>query len=210
MFAAAVASAGVDVEWRVYRAYAGELPSRLDDCDGYIMTGSRAGAYDDEPWIAALEDFVRRLGASSQRLVGICFGHQLIAQALGGAVEKSERGWGIGIHVYDTRGAVPWMDPALSRFTVPVCHQDQVMALPDGALRLASSDHCENFVIQFNDTMMGIQGHPEFTRDYVDVLLDLREIRIAPDTVAAARESLGRSHDNVTIMQWIANFLALT
>lgn len=209
MFAAAIATAGVDVEWQVYRAYAEELPAAADACDAYLVTGSRAGTYDELDWIAALESFVRELVRQRVPLVGVCFGHQLIAQALGGTVAKSPLGWGIGIHTYHTDSAAPWMRPPLPRFTVPVCHQDQVVALPGGAERLASSDHCENFLVQFNDTTMGIQGHPEFTRAYISVLVDQREDRLGARIGAAARASLSRDADNVAIMTWIANFLTL-
>jgi len=209
MFAAAIASTGIEVEWQVYRAYAGELPAGTKACDAYLITGSRAGTYDGEPWIAALESFVRDLVRQRVPLVGICFGHQLIAQALGGTVEKSPRGWGIGVHTYNTDRAAPWMRPALPRFTVPVCHQDQVVGLPGGADRLASSEHCENFLVQFNTTTMGIQGHPEFTPAYIGVLVDQREERLAAETSAAARASLSREPDNTAIMTWIVNFLGL-
>lgn len=210
MFAEAIASTGANVEWRTFRVYEGELPLRPDECDAYLISGARAGAYDGHAWIAMLEAFIRELAASKRRLVGVCFGHQVIAQALGGRVEKSPRGWGIGVHTYAADQSAPWMNPALTQFTVPVCHQDQVVRLPDGARRFAHSDHCENFLLQFNDTMMGIQGHPEFTREYVDVLIDLREELLAPQTLAAARASLERQGDNVAIMHWITNFLELS
>lgn len=209
MFAAAIASAGATVQWQVYRAYAGELPAAANACDAWLVTGSRAGAYDGHAWIGGLEAFVREIVSEAIPLVGICFGHQLIAQALGGTVEKSARGWGIGIHTYDTSTAAPWMRPPLPRFTVPVCHQDQVVALPGGARRLASSDHCENFLVQFNDTTIGIQGHPEFTHAYIAVLVGQRADRLDAQTGAAARASLSRDADNTAIMNWIANFLGL-
>lgn len=210
MFAEAIASTGTNVEWQIYRVYQGELPQRPDECDAYLISGARAGTYDGDAWIAALEAFIRELAASDRRLVGVCFGHQMIAQALGGKVEKSPRGWGIGIHTYEADQPAAWMTPALTQFTVPVCHQDQVVRLPDGTRRLAHSDHCENFLLQFNETMMGIQGHPEFKRAYIDVLIGLREKLLAPETLAGARASLDQPGDNVAIMHWITNFLELT
>jgi GMP synthase-like glutamine amidotransferase len=210
MFAEAIASTGTNVELQTYRVYQGELPQHTDECDAYLISGARAGAYDGDAWIAALEVFIRALAASERPLVGVCFGHQVIAQALGGKVEKSPRGWGIGVNTYEADQPAPWMNPALPQFTVPVCHQDQVVQLPAGARRLAHSDQCENFLLQFNDTMMGIQGHPEFTRAYVGVLIDLRANLLAPETLAAARASLDQRGDNVAIMHWITNFLELT
>ena len=211
MFASAIESASVEVQWQVYRTYAGEIPSSPDECDGYITTGSRNGAYDEQAWIAALEDFIRQLVESRQPLVGVCFGHQIIAEALGGKVEKSDRGWGIGVRRYEVLNGLQrrWLDPALAEFNVPVCHQDQVTRLPVGAQRLASSAHCENFMVLFNETMLGFQGHPEFSHDYIEVLLNLREKLVTGAVRDAAIRSLDEQGDNVKIMHWITNFLGI-
>lgn len=211
MFQAAIDSASVAVRWQVYRAYAGEFPTSPDECDGYITTGSRNGAYDDHAWIKALEDFIRQLAERQRPLVGICFGHQVIAQALGGVVEKSKRGWGIGVRRYtlnqDSKGE--WLNPALSEFNVPVCHQDQVTRLPPGAQLFASSEHCENFMVQFSESVLGFQGHPEFSRDYIEVLLNSRQELLTEAVRDSAFQSLGEPRDNAKIMRWIANFLGI-
>ena len=211
MFDAAIASADVDVEWRTYRVYDGELPDAIDECDGYITTGARSGAYDGDAWISLLEKFIRRMVGSRTPLVGICFGHQLIAQALGGEVKKWGKGWGIGINDHTIGNGIDyaWMQPTLKRFTIPVCHQDQVVSLPDGARLLASNGHCENFMVQFNDNMLGLQGHPEFHPDYIEVLLELRREIITGQVREDAVRSLTREHDNPRIMKWIANFLGV-
>lgn len=211
MYRAAIDSASVAVEWRIYRTYAGELPGALTECDGYITTGSRSGAYHAEEWIAALLQFIRDLEASAQPLVGICFGHQAIAQALGGKVEKSDRGWGIGLQRYQTNANAggAWFEPRLDEFTVPVCHQDQVIDLPAGARLLASSEHCKNFMVQFSETMLGLQGHPEFNRGYIEALLDWRKGLILGSVREDAINSLDRRGDNAKIMRWIANFLGI-
>ncbi len=209
MFAAAIASTGHDVEWRTYRVYEAEVPQAPDECDGYITSGSRVGVYDKYAWIPVLEQFIRSLVGGGRPMVGLCFGHQAMAQALGGRAQKSDQGWGVGVQRYRTHARVDWMDPPMKQFTVPVCHQDQVTTVPGGAKVLASSDHCANFIIQFNETMLGIQGHPEFERDYIDVLLELRREVIPAPVHADAVESLGRRHDNLSIMQWITNFLGV-
>ncbi|HCU91076.1 MAG TPA: GMP synthase [Gammaproteobacteria bacterium] len=211
MFGAAVASVDVDVEWRVYRVFDKELPGEIDECDGYITTGSRSGAYDKDAWILLLEKFIQRLIGSQTPLVGICFGHQVIAQALGGLVKKSEKGWGIGIQRHTIEDSIDraWMNPTMEQFTIPVCHQDQVTSLPVGARLLASNGHCENFMVQFNDTMLGMQGHPEFDPNYIEVLLELRSKIITGEVREDALRSLSREHNNTIIMQWITNFLGV-
>ncbi|MFT4581200.1 MAG: GMP synthase-like glutamine amidotransferase [Gammaproteobacteria bacterium] len=211
MFEKAIASTSAKVQWQVYRAYREELPNSANECDGYIMTGSRNSAFDTEQWIRSLEQFIVGLVDGGQPLVGICFGHQVIAQALGGKVEKSDHGWGIGLRRYRT-AEYPmhdWMHPPAEEFTVPVCHQDQVSELPQQAQLLASSKHCENFMVQFNESMLGFQGHPEFNKDYIHTLLDLRELTITGATRETALASLQRTGDNPTIMQWIVNFLGI-
>ena len=212
MFERAIESASVNVQWQVYRAYAGNLPGSPQECDGYITTGSRKGAYDSEDWIETLEESIRQIVEKHRPLVGICFGHQVIAHALGGTVEKSDRGWGIGIRRYqlleDAQGS--WMEPALDEFNVPVCHQDQVIRIPVGAKRLATSEHCENFMVLFNDTTLGFQGHPEFNPAYIEVLLNLRKKLVTGAVRDAAVRSLTQPGDNTKIMHWITNFLGIS
>ena len=209
MFAQALAAAEVPVDWQVYRAYAGELPHDVEECDGYMTTGSRNGANDSEPWISALIKFVQRLVESKRPLVGICFGHQIIAHALGGEVQQSKRGWGIGVHNYSLREKPAWMSLNGATFTVPVCHQDQIEQLPVGATVLAGNAHCGNFMVQFNETTLGIQGHPEFQPAYIEALLATRSDIIPEPTFSAAQNSLSAKHDNSDIMRTLGRFLGV-
>ncbi len=209
MFARAFAEVTDRIDWRVYDATAGELPNAVDECDGYLISGSRHGAYDALTWIAPLAEFIRRLADGGRPLVGLCFGHQIIAHALGAEVRKADQGWGIGIHAYHVDRPTAWMQPPRETFTVPVCHQDQVLSLPPGACRLASSAHCENFIVEYNPTTLGIQGHPEFERAFIAELVEWRHDSLPAQTYAAARKSLDRRHDNATVKTWILRFLGI-
>ena len=165
-----------------YDAIGGELPKEPDECDGWLLTGSRCSAYDDEPWIAALSSFVRELHTADAPTVGICFGHQLLAHALGGRVERASAGWGVGPHTIATVGGDRW--PLL------FMHQDQVLELPPDATVVGSTDHCPIAMLQIGSSMLGMQAHPEFTADYERALLDARAERIGVDLVQRARDEL--------------------
>ena len=144
---------GHGFSYRAWNVEAMELPDQMDEAEGWLVTGSTAGAYEDHAWIAPLENTIRAIHASGKPLVGICFGHQIIAQALGGRVEKHPGGWCVGRHVYQIEGR----DVPLNAW-----HQDQVVALPPAARRLGQSPFCENAVLAYGDTGLTYQPHPEF------------------------------------------------
>jgi GMP synthase-like glutamine amidotransferase len=209
MFAAAFADVSAALDWQVYDVTAHELPRALGECDGYLVSGSRHGAYDPIAWIPLLEDFLRRAAHARAPTVGLCFGHQIMGQALGGVVQRAEQGWGIGVHAYQVLEHAGWMAPSLDAFVVPVCHQDQVLALPPGARRLARNTHCENFVVHFAPRMLGIQGHPEFSIDFIAALVEWRR-EVLPATIhSAATASLSLAHDSTAVKRWIMNFLGV-
>ena len=122
------------VEFKDYNVELGEYPSNLDDCDGYVITGSKKSVYDDEPWIQHLSDFVRALHDRRKKMVGICFGHQMVAHVLGGKTEPARQGWGVGIHQYQIITKHDFMRPGADEFGLLASHKDQVTELPDGVL----------------------------------------------------------------------------
>ncbi len=209
MFARAFAEVSDAIEWRVFDLIESAVPPSVDACDGYLISGSRHGAYDDLPWIPLLESFIRDVAASEKPMVGLCFGHQILGQALGGEVKKVPQGWGIGIHEYEVDIDESWMQPQRASFVVPVCHQDQVIELPPGARRVAHNGHCENFVVRYADRVLGIQGHPEFSVEFITMLVEWRKDKMTAATYARARDSLSRAHDNRIIKHWIASFLGI-
>lgn len=197
---------GEAFETETFDVQAGALPDP-DRFDGAIITGSAAGVYEDHPWIAPLMDWIR--GAKGRlRLVGVCFGHQAMAQALGGQVEKSHRGWGVGLHRYEVAAGEPWMQPPASRIAIPVSHQDQVIAPPPGARVLLSSAFTPYAGLAWGEDAVSFQCHPEFSPAYAAALVEGRAGRIPPAVAAEALASLGEPDDRGVLGGWIRRFLA--
>ena len=191
-----------------YRVYAGEYPAEIAAHDGYIISGSRFAVYDEETWIRRLEDYVRALYAARKATVGICFGHQMMARALGGVAEKASQGWGIGKKITDIIKVESWMQPALPHYGVFVSHQDQVTQLPAGAALLATNLHCPNSMFVQDEIFLGIQGHPEFTGDFAhDLARDRGEV-YGEETLVRALPTYGEPVDSAIIARWIIQFLA--
>lgn len=171
--------------------------------DGYIYSGSRHGVYDDLAWIAPLEEFIRAVAGSNIPQFGICFGHQIMAEALGGKAVKSERGWGCGVHTYAMR-----LDDGEAReVPVMVLHQDQVVAVPDAAEVIGGNEFCPIGAVRYPQAGLTVQFHPEFSRAYMVDLLDLRGGKTIPtDRASAARDSLETPPDALLIAEWTARF----
>lgn len=196
-------------DWRTYAADEGEWPGRPEDCDAYIVTGSASGVYDGEPWIGELMDFLRSAKGRT-KLVGVCFGHQAMAQAFGGEVVKSDKGWGIGEHEYRVLSREPWMTPGAGTIRLPASHQDQVVAAPPGAEVIAASEFSPFGALAWRDQpAISMQLHPEFEPAYAMALIEARRGKTYPDAQAdAAIASYGGPDDRALVGDWIRNFLA--
>jgi GMP synthase-like glutamine amidotransferase len=182
-------------------------PASLNDCDAYLCTGSRWSVYDDIAWIHELKMFVRQSYETGKPFIGICFGHQMLAEALGGQVEKSEYGWGVGIQDIEIISTEAWMQPARDKLKLHYMHQDQVTRLPENGVLLGRSEHCPVASFRLGQAMLGIQAHPEFTNEYSAALLADRVERIGAARVEAARASFVHRTDESVIVQWISQFL---
>ena len=200
---------GPEFSYQYYDVRTGKLPSPADGNDAYLITGSATGVYDGEPWIDGLKTFIQEI-SGRQPLVGICFGHQLMAEAYGGRVLKSPKGWGAGLHSYDITRRADWMktddEPGLS---IPVSHQDQIADLPGDATILASSEFTPYAVLEYPERRaISFQGHPEFSADYATALIDLRRgTRYQPDFADAAVSTLKKPNDSQRVASWVRKFL---
>ncbi|MFN0122071.1 MAG: type 1 glutamine amidotransferase [Blastocatellia bacterium] len=207
MFAALLARHAPGVTLQSFDVCNGQWPGAADHCDSWICTGSRFSVYDDVEWIHRLKSFVRQLRETRQPFVGICFGHQILAEVFGGHVARAPAGWGVGVHRMELIHPEPWMQPLQSGVNLQFMHQDQVLRLPPGARLLANSDHCPIAMFRVDDTMLGIQAHPEFPREYSDALLVDRAERIGVERAHAARESLIWDTEEDIATSWIREFL---
>lgn len=183
---------------------AGDYPAQVEDHDAYLITGSPAGVYEELPWIGRLLTFLQ-LARGRAKLVGICFGHQALAQAFGGHVEKSAKGWGVGLMTYPIVARAPWMDDAAA-VSIPASHQDQVVLQPPGTDLIASSAFTPYAGLAWRDgSAISFQPHPEFDPAYAKALIAQRYDR-TPDPEAAIA-SLDGPNDNARVGGWIRRFL---
>ncbi|TVR23234.1 MAG: type 1 glutamine amidotransferase [Nitriliruptor sp.] len=207
MFTTLLARHAPTLELTRFDLIGGDPLPPLDAFDAYLVTGSRLDAVADDDWIQELAGFLR--GAHQERTptVGICFGHQLIAHALGGRVERATAGWGVGVHD-------AWVPPdggravgLPSRFRLLHSHQDQVLELPAGGEVVASSTHAPIAALRVG-SLLGFQGHPEFTPRYAEALMDSRSDRIDAEVITDARRTLTTPTDHGPVARWIADHLA--
>jgi GMP synthase-like glutamine amidotransferase len=196
----------VDAELVTVAIHRGQTPTSIRDCDGWIVGGSRYSVYDDLEWIRTTEEIVRVAVATEHPIVGICFGHQLMAQALGGRTEQV--GWGVGARHYDTIEPLAWFPEGEQRTTLLASHQDQVVELPAGATVWSASDYCPIAGMTIGARAWSMQGHPEFTPDVCDVLYESRRHLLGDPAVDAAKRSLSTPLSNAGIAEAIVRFIA--
>jgi GMP synthase (glutamine-hydrolysing) len=196
-----------EFEFDIYDCQKGDYPGNPDRYDFFITTGSKAGVYEDKPWIRQLITFIRQLDKQKRKLIGICFGHQLIAIARNGKVEKSLKGWGVGIAHNRVVATPEWMSEKSSTLDIIVSHQDQIVDLPHDTLVIAESDFCPYFVVQWGNHFLSIQGHPEWNNDYSRTLINDRRDRIPKDRVDSGLCSLARQPDNTRFINWLLDFV---
>ncbi len=198
-----------EVSLSVFNVTKGEYPdlSASDHFDGFISSGARYSVYDNDPWIFRFKEFVRKLYDHNMKFVGICFGHQMMAEALGGKCEKSDQGWGVGIKEVKIYKKMPWMQPELDSYRMIVSHADQVMMIPENSEVLGGNSHCPCSIYTVGENFLGIQAHPEFTPAFEKDIMSVREDRIGKKAINEAIPTLTEQTDEAVVTRWIIHFI---
>ena len=190
-------------EFKTFNILDDEFPKDHLECDGWIVTGSPHGVYEDHSWIPTVSQLINNVYEANLPIFGVCFGHQLIAQALGGHVEKSKKGWGLGLHTYQVNNKPDYMSNLSEEVTLNICHQDQVLRPPQGATVYAKSEFCENAGFYIKDKVLTMQAHPEFLVDFTKALLTARrDVTIPKEFVDPALVGLKNNPDSAQSNQF--------
>lgn len=192
--------------YRVYMTIGGEVPQDLNEQDAFMITGSPLSVLDQHIFSDDLADFIRRCDEAKKPLLGACFGHQAIALALGGKVERSLAGYNIGIESTRFHARRVWMQPERSNLPMYVFHEDQVCDVPPDCDLLGSSDNCQIASFAKGDHIFTTQAHPEFSPSFMNCVLDFTESKLPAETIAKARSSVKAAQQGNIFAQWCTRF----
>jgi GMP synthase-like glutamine amidotransferase len=200
---------GRKLDFAAYSVLRGEMPGSIYDCDGWLITGSRYGVYEQLDWMLELEDFIRQLAQAERPLIGICFGHQIIAAALGGKVVKSDLGWKVGVQHYDVDRRYDWMGESPPSVAMHAYHQDQIVDCPPTAEVFLSSAGCPIAGLSYGESIISVQAHPEIEESYERDLLEMFAGSVIPLEVAQqgiATLDAGTQVDSPLVANWFVEF----
>jgi GMP synthase-like glutamine amidotransferase len=200
-------AAATDWQFDVFHTPAMEYPDSFDGYDAVLLTGSKADSFSDEAWVVELRRRVCELLEQKKKLLGICFGHQLIAICLGAKVGRAPQGWGVGRMSYDWHAAELPLAPPSKMVSLLVSHRDQVLELPQNAVLLASNAHCPVAAYAIDEEVFCVQGHPEFVSDYSAYLMGKQREGLGEDRYGAGVKSLEKAHDGLKVARMMVAFV---
>lgn len=206
MFQRLFARQPIAAEFEVFNVVAGHYPDDQQHYDAYLITGSKADSFGTDAWIETLRLYLRKRYQLGDKLLGVCFGHQLLASLLGGKTERATQGWGVGVHHYQVSEQPQWMQPSTERLAMLISHQDQVTVAPDNATILASSDFCPIGAYYIGDQVLCFQGHPEFDHDYSRSVLEIRQGLYGEQVYQRGINSLEHEHQGSVVAEWMMRF----
>ncbi|MBJ7537379.1 type 1 glutamine amidotransferase [Marinomonas transparens] len=210
MFVTLLTKQNTAFEFETFNVRNDVFPNSVLQCDAWLITGSRSNVYEREPWMLKLNEWIRKIDENKQPLVGICFGHQIIADALGGEVAKFHGGWGVGIHQYDVVQGVASLPEHLTSFSICAMHQDQVVTKPPRAKVFAHSDFCQHAGLVYGEHILTLQGHPEFSKAYETVLIESlgKSGSFSAEIAEQGRQSVAQTTlDSFEVAAWVARFI---
>ncbi|VXA97487.1 Amidotransferase [Pseudomonas sp. 8AS] len=208
MFKQLFAQQPVAAEFEVFNVIQGQYPDDTQRYDAYLITGSKYDSFGSEPWIQTLREYVLARYAAGDKLLGICFGHQLLALLLGGKTERASQGWGVGVQHYAVHAQEPWMQPRTEQLSMLIIHQDQVTQAPANATILASNSFCPIAAYCIGDQVLCWQGHPELVADYSRSILEIRREHWGEQVYRQALDSLEQAHQGAIVAEWMMRFVA--
>ncbi len=195
------------IELKIFDVVEGIYPTNIDNCDGYLITGSRFSVYEEIDWIIKLKEFVIELDQLKKPLIGVCFGHQLIAEVLGGQTIAADSGWTVGNQTYNLIDTAPWFKEEISSFTLLHSHKDQVKVLPNKATLIASTEKVPIAMYRVGNHIFSHQGHPEFKPKYIHDIATIRKEILGEEVFCFALDSLeNKSPNNEKIAKWWVKF----
>ena len=211
MFVELFAQVDADFEYEVFDVRDGVFPKTAQQCEGWVITGSKFNVDENRDWMNKLKKLILEINEADRPMLGICFGHQIIAEAFGGKVEAYKGGWGVGLHSYRLIGDNAFIKGAEDQFTISAMHRYQITEKPESARVFAESAFCKYAGLQYGDNILTLQAHPEFNLKYETELLTLRKGAVIPDETAdaglAALQAESAATDSVKVAGWMATFM---
>jgi len=200
---------GVDpnIQFKTYEVQFDNYPSDINECDAYLITGSKASSYDDVQWIHNLKKFIQALHENKKKLIGVCFGHQIIAEALGGSVRKSPEGWHAGVDSISLNSNALIYGDEGKNYNLVFSHQDEVEKLPKNATLIAGSASCPIGMFVIDNHIICTQGHIELDKKFARMIYDFRKEQIGNTTYQNACHTLAIKTDELEVTKNLLKFL---